>query len=189
MLRGSKNTSRGKRWACVGLVSSILQGVSAIAAKAKRQPGLLRRWLKRSAGVASSRCDVGPFQWSRGARQEGRQISFVGPAKAVRTTYSCTKYFGVVHAAVTAAAVGVDRPVERGARPHLVRGSAPTLPRPRGKLCPRTPACVLNVRDSAADPALAGRPNLGEPPWRSVDQPTSLAYWNIDSIKCRTSAR
>ena len=49
--------------------------------------------------LASSRCDVGPFEcWSPGARQERRQVPFVGRAKAVTTTYSCTKYFGVVHA-------------------------------------------------------------------------------------------
>jgi hypothetical protein len=47
--------------------------------------------------LASSRCDVGPFEcWSPGARQEGRQVSIVGRAKTVTTTYSRTRCFGVV---------------------------------------------------------------------------------------------
>ena len=38
-----------------------------------------------------------------------------------------------VDTAVTATAVGVDRPVERESGRCLVPGSAPTSPRPRGK--------------------------------------------------------
>ena len=72
-----------------------------MAAEAKRQPGLLRRWLQkvraswRRAGGMSDRSNAG-----RQAREQeepdGGPVPIVSRAKAVTTTYSATKYFGAV---------------------------------------------------------------------------------------------